>query len=307
MPPEASPSELAKLVLEGDRSAVSSALNLVDDDRPTGIENARWSCSTPSKDAATAHASASPARRVRVNRRCSMPWSLAYADAAARSAFSPSTPRASAPGGALLGDRMRLGSGTRDAGVFLRSMAARDQTWRPLRSDGAESRRVLVAAFDAVFVETVGIGQSEAEVIHLVDSLVFVAQPAAGDLIQFMKAGILEWPDIFLRQQERSRRRRDPNGRGAARRTRTRPATGCGVRAAGSSRLGARRRRHRRTDRRTRCASRASARFRGTRNSARAWPRCANSKCAHDTLRALRVGATARKTRDRILHARPCR
>ena len=57
---------------------------------------------------------------------------------------------------------------------------------------------VLVAAFDAVFVETVGIGQSEAEVIHLVDSLVFVAQPAAGDLIQFMKAGILEWPDIFF-------------------------------------------------------------------------------------------------------------
>ena len=57
---------------------------------------------------------------------------------------------------------------------------------------------VLLAAFDAVFVETVGVGQSEAEVVDLVDTLIFDAQPAAGVLIQFMKAGILEWPDIFF-------------------------------------------------------------------------------------------------------------
>ena len=92
---------------------------------------------------------------------------------------------------------MRLGSAARDAGVFLRSLAARDQLGGLSEITGP-SLDVLVAAFDVVFVETVGVGQSEAEVIDLVDSLVFVAQPAAGDLIQFMKAGILEWPDVFF-------------------------------------------------------------------------------------------------------------
>jgi LAO/AO transport system kinase len=56
---------------------------------------------------------------------------------------------------------------------------------------------VLAAAFDVVFVETVGVGQSEAEIVNVVDTLVFVAQPGAGDTIQFIKAGILEIPDIF--------------------------------------------------------------------------------------------------------------
>jgi LAO/AO transport system kinase len=109
-------------------------------------------------------------------------------------AVDPSSQRT---GGALLGDRMRLSSAARDAGVFLRSLAARDQLGGLSEITGP-SLDVMLAAFDAVFVETVGVGQSESEVIDLVDTLVFVAQPAAGDLIQFMKAGILEWPDIFF-------------------------------------------------------------------------------------------------------------
>jgi LAO/AO transport system kinase len=99
--------------------------------------------------------------------------------------------------GALLGDRMRLSSAARDSGVFLRSLAARERLGGLSEVTGP-SLDVMVAAFETVFIETVGVGQSEAEVIDLVDSLVFVAQPAAGDLIQFMKAGILEWPDVFF-------------------------------------------------------------------------------------------------------------
>ncbi|MCA9502711.1 MAG: methylmalonyl Co-A mutase-associated GTPase MeaB [Myxococcota bacterium] len=109
-------------------------------------------------------------------------------------AVDPSSQRT---GGALLGDRMRLGSIARDAGVFLRSLAARDRLGGLSEATGP-SLDVLAAAFDVVFVETVGVGQSESEVTDLVDTLVFVAQPAAGDLIQFMKAGILEWPDVFF-------------------------------------------------------------------------------------------------------------
>lgn len=105
-------------------------------------------------------------------------------------------PSSRVSGGALLGDRARVRSGVGDPGVFLRSMAARerlgglaDATW--------PSMAVLAAVFDVVFVETVGVGQSEAEVVELVDTLLFVAQPGAGDVLQFMKAGILEHPDVF--------------------------------------------------------------------------------------------------------------
>jgi LAO/AO transport system kinase len=107
-------------------------------------------------------------------------------------AVDPSSPKS---GGALLGDRVRVRASARDPGVFLRSLAARD------RLGGlAESARaglfVLAAAFDVVLIETVGVGQSEAEVADLVDTLVWVAQPGAGDLLQYMKAGALELPDV---------------------------------------------------------------------------------------------------------------
>ncbi|HSJ96095.1 MAG TPA: methylmalonyl Co-A mutase-associated GTPase MeaB [Myxococcota bacterium] len=108
-------------------------------------------------------------------------------------AVDPSSRRS---GGALLGDRARVRAGAQDLGVFLRSMAARerlgglaDATWA--------SVAVLSAVFDRVFVETVGVGQSEAEVADLADTLLFVAQPGAGDVLQFMKAGVLEHPDVF--------------------------------------------------------------------------------------------------------------
>lgn len=109
-------------------------------------------------------------------------------------AVDPSSRRS---GGALLGDRARVRASALDPGVFLRSMAARerlgglaDATWA--------SVVVLAAVFDHVFIETVGVGQSEADVADLADTLVFVAQPGAGDVLQFMKAGVLEHPDVFV-------------------------------------------------------------------------------------------------------------
>ncbi len=100
-------------------------------------------------------------------------------------------------GGALLGDRIRVRSGAGDPGVFIRSMAARD------RLGGlAEATRagvaILATQFDRVFVETVGVGQSEIGVASLADSLVYVLNPDTGDTLQFMKAGILELPDLFV-------------------------------------------------------------------------------------------------------------
>src|SRR5690606_37940373 len=99
-------------------------------------------------------------------------------------------------GGALLGDRARVRSGALDPGVFLRSMAARDRLGGLADATWA-SVTVLAAVFDRVFVETVGVGQSEVEVADLADTLLFVAQPGAGDVLQFMKAGVLEHPDVY--------------------------------------------------------------------------------------------------------------
>jgi LAO/AO transport system kinase len=100
-------------------------------------------------------------------------------------------------GGALLGDRIRVRSAANDPGVFLRSMAARDRLGGLSEATHA-AIVILAAAFDRVLVETVGVGQSEAEVAELVDTLVFVANPATGDWLQFMKAGVLETPDVFV-------------------------------------------------------------------------------------------------------------
>ncbi len=99
-------------------------------------------------------------------------------------------------GGALLGDRIRVRSGSGDPGVFIRSMAARSRLGGVAEGTRA-SVDILAAAFDRVFVETVGVGQSEVEVADLVDTLVYVANPESGDALQFMKAGILELPDVF--------------------------------------------------------------------------------------------------------------
>ena len=106
-------------------------------------------------------------------------------------------PSSSRSGGALLGDRVRVRSRSSDPGVFVRSMAARDRLGG-LADAARASADILASAFDVVIIETVGVGQSESDVSTLADTLVFVAQPAAGDMLQFMKAGLLELPDVFV-------------------------------------------------------------------------------------------------------------
>ena len=195
-----SPQELARRVREGDRGAVARALNCVDDRR----------AEQRSEALALLDARERRERGSRIGRRIGVTGAPgagkstlldALATVLRRQgrtvgilAVDPSSRRT---GGALLGDRFRMGSAARDAGVFFRSLAARDQLGGLSEVTGA-SLDVLVAAFDVVLVETVGVGQSEASVADLVDTLLFVAQPASGDLIQFMKAGLLELPDVFF-------------------------------------------------------------------------------------------------------------
>ena len=98
-------------------------------------------------------------------------------------------------GGALLGDRTRLRTDPADDGVFVRSMAARDRLGG--LSDHAVAAIALMRAVrDRVIVETVGVGQSEGDVAAVADTVVLLIQPGSGDSLQFMKAGVMELPDV---------------------------------------------------------------------------------------------------------------
>ncbi len=184
-------------MLARERDAVADALNLVDDRRPearaealallVALEQALLFAGPPRVGLTGPPGAGKSTLLDALVRRA-----RARGETIGILAVDPSSPKS---GGALLGDRVRVRASARDPGVFLRSLAARD------RLGGlAESARgglfVLAAAFDLVLIETVGVGQSEAEVADLVDTLVWVAQPGAGDLLQYMKAGALELPDV---------------------------------------------------------------------------------------------------------------
>ncbi|MDZ4790117.1 MAG: methylmalonyl Co-A mutase-associated GTPase MeaB [Hyphomicrobiales bacterium] len=97
--------------------------------------------------------------------------------------------------GALLGDRVRMRTDPEDQGVFVRSLAARGRLGG--LSEIAFAATVLMrAVYDWVFVETVGVGQSEADIASVADTVVLCIQPGSGDSMQFMKAGIMEIPHI---------------------------------------------------------------------------------------------------------------
>jgi LAO/AO transport system kinase len=99
--------------------------------------------------------------------------------------------------GALLGDRIRLADHFLDEGVFIRSMGTRGHLGG-LAETTLQALLVLDAAGkDVVFLETVGAGQSEVEVIGAADSVVLVLMPGSGDSVQALKAGIMEIPDVI--------------------------------------------------------------------------------------------------------------
>ena len=110
-------------------------------------------------------------------------------------AVDPSSPFS---GGAILGDRVRMVRHSGDSGVFIRSMAARDSLGG-LASATRDVARLLDAyGFDLVLLETVGVGQSELDVVKVADTVAVIAVPGLGDAVQTLKAGILEVADLFV-------------------------------------------------------------------------------------------------------------
>lgn len=106
-------------------------------------------------------------------------------------------PSSRASRGAILGDRARIDADPADTGIFVRSFAARDRLGG-LADLAAPATVLFRALYDVVLIETVGVGQSETEIADIADLIVFCAQPASGDALQFMKAGVMEIPDFAV-------------------------------------------------------------------------------------------------------------
>jgi len=109
-------------------------------------------------------------------------------------AVDPSSRRS---GGSLLGDRARIDFDPADKGVLIRSTAAGDRLGG-LAPATRTAAQALAAAFDIVVIETVGVGQAETEVADVADTVSVVVQPGSGDVLQFLKSGIMETPDVLV-------------------------------------------------------------------------------------------------------------
>lgn len=109
-------------------------------------------------------------------------------------AVDPSSRRS---GGSLLGDRARIEFDPADRDVFIRSTATGERlgglSWAT-----RSAAQALAAAFDVVVIETVGVGQAETEIAEVADTVAVVVQPGSGDVLQFLKSGIMEIPDVLV-------------------------------------------------------------------------------------------------------------
>lgn len=101
-------------------------------------------------------------------------------------------------GGALLGDRVRMNQHFTDDGVYIRSMATRGSLGGLARATKDAIRICDAYGFDVVIVETVGVGQSELDIMKIVDTTAVMMTPNSGDVLQIFKAGIMEIADLFI-------------------------------------------------------------------------------------------------------------
>jgi LAO/AO transport system kinase len=195
------PAELGARLREGDRAAAPAALNAIEDRSPRGRERAAELLAevSPARlgGEAPAHvigltgppgAGKSSLLSALVKEWRGRGLSVAVL------AVDPSSKRS---GGSLLGDRARIEHDPRDDGVLIRSTAAGTRLGG-LAAPTREAVEALAPAFDVVVVETVGVGQSETDVEEVADTVAVVVQPGSGDTLQFLKAGIMEVPDVLV-------------------------------------------------------------------------------------------------------------
>ena len=186
--------ELKEPLLRGDKRALARAISLVEDDDPEGWALVR-EVYPRTGNAAVVGFTGPPGVGKSTLIGALVKDARANEREVAVLSIDPSSPFTQ---GALLGDRIRLTEHFLDPGVFIRSMASRG-------SLGGLSEATLQAALlmdasgkDDVFLETVGVGQADVDIIDHADTVVLVLMPGSGDSIQALKAGVMEIPDIIV-------------------------------------------------------------------------------------------------------------
>ena len=182
----------------GDRRRLARAITLIED-RATGVLEALASLS-PRRDAGPGEAHVvgftgppGAGKSTFVDRMIQR--ARAAGQRVAVVAVDPSSPFS---GGAILGDRLRMERHALDRGVFIRSISSRGHLGGLSRATGQVVDLFDAAGFDRIFVETVGVGQSELAVCEVADTAIVVLTPESGDAVQTMKAGLLEIADVFV-------------------------------------------------------------------------------------------------------------
>ncbi|MBI4885883.1 MAG: methylmalonyl Co-A mutase-associated GTPase MeaB [Acidobacteria bacterium] len=185
---------IARGVLAGDPRALARAISLVEDDTPAGVDLVR-----------RLHANTGRAYLIGVTGPPGAGKSTLVDRLTIEArgenlqvgvvAVDPTSPFT---GGAVLGDRVRMGRHAGDAAVFIRSMATRGHLGGLARATGDVAALLDAAGKDIVIIETVGVGQDEVEIVRTADVSIVVLVPGAGDEIQALKAGIMEIADIFV-------------------------------------------------------------------------------------------------------------
>lgn len=110
-------------------------------------------------------------------------------------AVDPSSPFS---GGAILGDRLRMQKHATDDGIFIRSMASRGHLGGVAGATGDVIKVLDAAGFDLIIIETIGVGQTEIDIVEMADMIFLVLVPGLGDEIQALKAGVMEIGDLFV-------------------------------------------------------------------------------------------------------------
>jgi LAO/AO transport system kinase len=193
------PGELGRRLREGDRSAAPAALNVIENRSERDATRRLLSEVSPAAlrrepEAHVVGITGPPgAGKSSLLSMLLLEWRKRRKTVAIL-AVDPSSKRS---GGSLLGDRARIDHDPRDDGVLIRSTAAAGRLGG-LAASTREAAEALAPAFDVVVVETVGVGQSETDVEDVCDTVAVVVQPASGDVLQFLKAGIMEVPDLLV-------------------------------------------------------------------------------------------------------------
>src|ERR671925_2413892 len=185
---------LAQRLLDGDKRALARAITLVESDDPAGWELVREVYPKTGRAAIVGLTGAPGAGKSTLIGALTKVRRAADRDVAVLS-IDPSSPFTQ---GALLGDRIRLAEHFLDAGVFIRSMATRGALGGLAEAALQAALLMDAAGKDDVFLETVGVGQAEVDVIDHGDTIVLVLIPGSGDSIQALKAGVMEIPDIIV-------------------------------------------------------------------------------------------------------------